>query len=98
MSLYDPGNHSKRPSIHTGRNGTLEIKIGDGHQLADFSKTENDPKIGQKSQNWLFEALNFLRESGSTHFSQFHIITDEVLGKKLEKNAKKLHTSQTLGP
>ena len=51
MCPYDPGNHSNLPSGCPGRNGTLEIKIGDRHQLVDFSKTDYNSQRAQKP--WL---------------------------------------------
>ena len=48
MGSYEPGNHSKWPSGSPGQNGTLEIKIRDGHQLAEFSKTDSNSKNDQK--------------------------------------------------
>ena len=48
MHLYVPGNHSNEPPWHPGRNGTLKIRIWDGHQLRDFQKCAANSRVAQK--------------------------------------------------
>ena len=57
MGSYEPRNHSNEASGSSGRNGTLEIKIWDGRQLAEFSKTDSNSKNGQK--NFKMQKIQF---------------------------------------
>ena len=43
-----------------------------------FQKLTTTPKRAQNLKNWLFEALNVLRESGTRVFSSNHTLIDRI--------------------
>ena len=43
-----------------------------------FQKLTTTPKRAQNLKNWLFEALNVLRESGTRVFSSYHTLIDRI--------------------
>ena len=80
-----------KPCIHMTQETTQINRLVSGFDLAPwesksemvtnrriFQKLTMTPKQAQNLKNWLFEALNVLRKSGSQVFSYDHILIDRI--------------------
>ena len=80
-----------KPCIHMTRETTQINRLVSGFDLAPwesksemvtnrqiFQKLTTTPKRAQNLKNWLFEALNVLRKSGTRVFSSYHTLIDRI--------------------